>query len=811
LRRYLTWRRALAAAIVVIAVTAYFVPTITEGWYRDRLLKALEDGLGRKVEIGQTRFRLLPTPGFAISDVRIGEDPSIGQEPAAYVDTLVARPALLALLAGRFQLGSVSLEDDTGSGISLNLTRVDSDASGTGAVRWNFSTLTSRAVSGAGAATGLPTAPPTAFPAIHMSGGRVNFKFGDTKSIFYLLDTDVDISPSPTPNGPLKITVEGQPARTDRRSRGFGSFVAKGEWHPADHALELDVKMEKSELSDVLSLFEGGQSTLLGTISGDAHLAGPMSKIGITGRLNVGDLHGWNQLPPGGAAWPFTIGGVLNGPGQTLELVAYGAGKPAPLGARFSVADYLGRPKWAASISLDGVPVAPLTGMARNFGIALPADLTLEGVAQGTIGYSATIGVPEMHGQVRVSNAMLAAQGTPPLKIAQADVTFAGSSIALSPTPIVNDAGESAAIDGHYDTVSGEFQVSLTSTGMSIASLRRQVSVAGAPLLGLATAGIWSGSLRYEHPAASAASSGATPPPTSGWTGDIHLKDTDIPFEAFAQPIHLVEADATIDDTGAALKRVSLTVAGIEANGEYRYETGAAHPHRFRISLPSASAEDLEAALTPTLSRANILTYAFNFGRVPAPDWLRNMHAEGTIQAVSLGLAGMPVTNLRTTVIWDGMDVSLTGLTGRVADAGFTGGVLIHLAGRQPRYEINGSLSGFAWQGGTLTAKGTLRTSGMGTDLLRNLKAEGTFTGRKLEVATLNPWDSVEGKFDFAFANAIPRLRLSTLTIQSAGTKWTGGAETQDSGQMVVKVADGSRHMEASGALLRGEALKLVP
>ncbi len=799
MKRHFTWRRVLAGAILLSALTIYFVPTMTEGWHSDRLRKALEDGLGRKVEIGQTRFRILPTPGFAISDVRIGEDPSIGLEPAAYVDTLVARPSLLALLGGKFAIGSVTLEDDTGSGISLNLTRLDT---GDGGVRWNFSSLTSRA-----GGSGKPGAPqPAVFPAIHMAGGRVNFKFGDTKSIFYLFDTDVDISPSSIPDGPLKITVEGQPARTDRRSRGFGSFVAKGQWHPADHSLELDVKMEKSELSDVLSLFEGGQSTLLGTVWGDAHLAGPMSKIGITGRLNVSDLHGWNQLPPGGSAWPFTIGGVLNAPGQTLELTAYGAGKPSPIGARFSVADYLGRPKWAASVNLDGVPVAPLTGMARNFGIGLPADLKLDGTAQGTIGYSATIGVPEMHGNVRVSDATLAAQGTPPLKIAQADVTFAGSSVSLSPTPIVNDAGESAAIDGHYDTATGEFQVSLTSSGMSIASLRRQVSVAGAPLLGLATAGVWSGSLRYEHAPSTALSA-----PASGWTGDIHLKDTDIPFEAFAQPIHLVDADVAIDESGAAMKHVSLTVAGIAATGEYRYETGAPHPHRFRISLPSASAEDLEAVLTPTLSRANILTYAFNFGRVPAPDWLRNMHAEGTIQVSSMALAGMQVSNLRTSVIWDGMDVSCTALTGRVAEAPFTGGVAIHLAGRQPRYEITGSLSGFAWQGGTLTAKGVLKTSGMGADLLSNLKAEGTFTGRKLEVTPLNPWDSVEGKFDFAFANATPRLHLSTLTIQSAGTKWTGAAETQDSGQMVVKVADGTRHMEASGALLRGEALKPVP
>jgi hypothetical protein len=769
------------------------VPKITTGLYRERILQALEEGLGRKVEIGQIHFRILPTPGFAVSDVTIGEDPAIGPEPVAYVDTLVARPSLLALLRGRFAVGSVKLEDDNGSGISLNLTRTD----GASGVRWNFTLFTARELT-AGENAAL-------FPAIHMAGGRVNFKFGDTKSIFYLLDTDVDLSPSSAPNGPLKIRVSGRPARTDRRqdrSRGFGSFVAAGQWNGSDHSLELDVKLEKSELSDVLSLFEGRESALLGNIWGNAHLAGPMSKIGVTGGLNISDLHGWNQLPPGGNAWPFIIGGTVNAPGQVIELQATGAGKPSPIGARFRVADYLARPRWAATVSLDGIPVAPLAGIARNFGIAVPADLVLDGVAHGVVGYSTGNDLPGMQGQVRVSNATLAAKGAPPLKIAQAEVTFAGSSIALSPTPIVNDAGESAAIEGHYDTTSGELQVSLDSTGMAIASLRRQISVAGVPLISLATAGTWSGSLRYENAASNS---------PGGWTGDIRLEDTDIPFEAFSQPVHVLAADATIDADGAVVKRLSMTIAGIAAQGDYRYETGAEHPHRFHIWLPSASAEDLEAAMLHALRRGSLLTYAFNFGRVPEPDWLRNMHAEGSIEASLLALPGAQIANLRTTVIWDGTDVTLRSLTARVSDAAFDGDAAIHLAGRQPRYEVNGNLAGLSWQSGVLAATGQLKTSGTGADLLSNLRAEGTFSGRKVEIATLNPWETVEGRFDFAFANSAPKLRLSALTIQSAGTKWIGSAETQDSGQMVFKVADGSRHMEASGALLRGEALKPLP
>ncbi len=74
--------------------------------------------------------------------------------------------------------------------------------------------------------------------------------------------------------------------------------------------------------------------------------------------------------------------------------------------------------------------------------------------------------------------------------------------------------------------------MSLTSTGMSIAfAAAAGFEAAGVPLIGLATGGNWSGSLRYASP---------TPDNQGGWTGDIHLQDTDVPFEAFAQPIHVV-------------------------------------------------------------------------------------------------------------------------------------------------------------------------------------------------------------------------------------------------------------------------------
>ena len=47
-----------------------YVPRISADGYRERAQAALEKALRRKVEIGEVRFRLLPTPGLTISNVR---------------------------------------------------------------------------------------------------------------------------------------------------------------------------------------------------------------------------------------------------------------------------------------------------------------------------------------------------------------------------------------------------------------------------------------------------------------------------------------------------------------------------------------------------------------------------------------------------------------------------------------------------------------------------------------------------------------------------------------------------------------------
>lgn len=770
-KRWITWPKMLIAGLLLLSLAAWYVPMISADRYREPIRLGLQNALGRKVEISEVKFQLLPVPGFTVTNVIVGEDPAIGPEPVAVISTLRGRPRISALFGGPLEFASVDLEDT-----SVNLTRVNAPASAdAGTVRWNFSSLMRAKLL-------------AAFPSVHLIGGRVNFKFGDTKSVFYLLNTDVDLWPPDKADGPWTVKIHSYPARTDRPSHGFGSFIARGEWHPESGLVTLDVKLEKSELGDVVTLFEGKESYLQGHVWGDAHLSGPVSRVGVAGLFRVDDIHGWNQTPPGGGAWPITLGGAIDVSGQTVDIRATTQGKQSPIDVRYRVTNYLARPRWGLTVLFSQLPMAPVVSVARNLGFAIPNDLSFAGTAQGAVGYA----LPEdaaapavLNGQVRIENSTLTVSGLPALHVSTADLQFAGSTIALSPTSITNDSKESAAISASYDLAARKLDVTLSSEGMAVASLQKQVSVAHVPLLSLATSGSWSGQLHF------------TNQPDSLWTGDIHLKDVDVPFEAFASPVHLNVADASLTAAGLVTKRLAFTAGGIDGQGEYRYETGTARPHRFRLNLGRVDGAALEKLLMPALHRGSFLTYAFNFGRVPEPDWMRSMHSDGTLQVASLDLNGTLLTKLKARVQWDGDEARFSGLQANLGDAAVAGSAIVNLAQRQPRYDLTAKFSGFPWHSGTLDLDGTLTTSGTGTELLGNLKSEGKLRGKSLDLAPLDPCERLESSYDFAWNGKTPRLKLSQLTMTSGGTTWQGSAETQADGQLIVKASDGTKQIQS--------------
>ena len=753
--------RLLGALVVLLLVVGFGAPYLNADQYAARLRNSLSRALGREVDLPEgVKFNLFKGPGFSADNVVIHEDPAIGMEPIAYVRSVKVRPSIWSLLGGKFVVASIRLE---GATINLTKTGAASDAG-----RWNFLSFVNRSVM-------------SAVPAIHVRDGRIHFNFGDTKSVFYLTETDFDLSPPGSLGKGWSISCSAKPARADRPAQGLGSFTLKGRWFVSPERVDLDLVLDHTGLDEITALLRGQSGAVHGTVSSRLHLGGPIDNIGITGRLDVEDVHRWDLLPMGGHGWPFAIRGRLDLVAQQLDLQSNSPGNaPLPLWIRFRAADYLAQPRWAVTANWNRFPVGPILELARHMGTALPPKLQLAGVMDGAIGYSGQGGV---QGTVAFQDASLTIPDSPAVRFEHAALVFDGDHVRLSPA-VARMADEDAVeIEADYAMGSGTLDVSISTEAMKVASLRAQAAV---PWLEQVRSGQWSGQLRYHREAGQA-----------GWNGHLELKDAEVPIPGLADPLQVASARGQIDGARVALDHIDAQAGKLAFTGSYSYEPGAARPHHLRMHAGSLDAADLEAELRPTLSRSNGII-ARALGRTSVPDWLEQRAGDGNIQVDALLLAGTHLENVRARLLWDVTRVELDGLQAKLDRAAIAGSLSINLRGARPVYKLTASVKGLNWQSGKLDGQGTLETSGAGLQLLTNLTSEGVFTAGGLDFGGLTG-RSLSGSYSMAWAAAAPRLRLTGLTLRTEDDAYTGRGATQDDGRLLIVLTNGAKELRVSG------------
>ena len=769
-----TLLKLAGGALALLLVAGIVAPYLGAERYGERLRRSLERALGRRVEfLGPVRFSLLKGPGFSVENVVIHEDPSIGIEPMAYMDSMDVTPGFWALFGGQFVIAAIRLE-----GASINLAKSGA-ASEWG--RWNFASLVNPSVL-------------RAAPAIHIRNSslrdsRINFKFGDVKSVFYLTETDLDVSPPGSRGSGWRVSGSAKLARTDRPAQGLGSFAVKGRWFVAPERVDLDVELDRTGLGEITALMRGQAGSIHGTISARVHLGGPIDNIGILGRLNIEDVHRWDLLPGKGQGWPLDIRGRLDLVAQQLELQSNSPGNALlPLWVRFRANDYLSQPRWAVTVNWNQFPVAPLMELAGHMGAQFPPRLKLSGSMDGAIGYS---GQGSFQGQLAFHDTALTIPDSPPIRFEQAYIVLDHGHVRLSPAVVRTSDQDQAQIEADYAMDEETLDLSISAEAMQVASLRAQVALAAVPWLEQVRSGQWSGQLHYRVAAAKA-----------GWTGRLQLGDAQIAVPGLADPLEIASARAQIDGARIVLDRLEAQAGKVAFTGEYRYEPGAVRPHRLRLRAEEVDAADLEAEFMPTLSRSTSLI-ARALGRAPVPVWLTERAVDGTVQIDDLLLAGCHLENVRARLLWDVARVEFDGIQAKLDRAAITGKLAVNLRTARPSYKLTAKVKGLDWQAGKLDADGTLETSGRGSQLLANLTSEGNFTGAALDFGTLEAWRSISGSYNLAWSQTAPRLRLIGLNLRTEDETYTGRGATQDDGRLVILLTSGSKEMRMSGTLAK--------
>ena len=734
----------LFAAIALVLIAGLAAPKFHAGRYRDRIRAALESALNRKVEFGEVSFNLFTGPGFSVDNVTIGEDPELGAEPIAYINyggSLTAIPRLWSLWTGRLEFSSLRLDD-----AQINLTRTEPQ---TGQFRWNVERLMRPSIV-------------AAFPTISIRHSRINFKAEDLKSVVYLLDCDLDITPPSSAKDGWHIRFEGKPARTDRPARGSGIFTARGAWFPAAGNLDLNLQLDRSELSDLVALIRGEDVGLQGIVSGKAHLAGPPSAIAVNGRLTVGELHGWDQSVPRGDVWPLDLLGTWNVRDQQLKMEAGVAGKVA---VHYLVEKYFSQPRWGVSLSFQDFAVEPLLNVARHMGAPIPPDLILKGQLDAAVGYSGTL-----EGAATLHQATLSVPGSAPVELERAEVVITQGRARLSPTVVTFPNQQQATFEATYNLGDAAPEFSVSTARLNVHS------VATVPLLSDLKEGQWSGQLNYARKI---------------WSGNFDLTDALASFPGFSEPVKIASAEGKLDGARVSLQRIHASAAGIDAQGEYRYEPGAPRPHRFRLTVPELDAAALEKLAMPSLSHRPGI---FSFGKTAPPEWMTQLRAEGTVQVALLHAAALELINFRSHVIWDGARIALPDVSSAIGSGSLTSRLMVDLGGRAPVYEAFSQLTDVPWKTGKLNADTVLETSGLGAETLAHLRSTGSFAGRNL----LDDFRSVTGRYDFKGSARLPRLNVTDLRLSGDGEVLTGNASLQNDGTLLMQLANGTRQLKVN-------------
>src|SRR3954469_14386097 len=239
--------------------------------------------------MGDVHVRLLPLPGFAIDDLKIGDDPAFSSEPMIIAGAVRANLRLAPLWRGRLEIAQLSFVEP-----SLNLVR---NAQG----RWNVESLLLRG-------TQIPTAPTALrlrqgvprFPHIEADNGRINFKLLNEKKPYILADADFSFWQESDLQWNLRL--EARPTRTDQHLNDTGTVQVTGNIKRSpgvdteDMPFDISVVAKRAQLGQTSSLLLGRDVGFRGTLEANVRLRGTLKNVNTEADISVTDFRRYDVL-----------------------------------------------------------------------------------------------------------------------------------------------------------------------------------------------------------------------------------------------------------------------------------------------------------------------------------------------------------------------------------------------------------------------------------------------------------------------------------------------------------------------------------
>jgi hypothetical protein len=397
------------AALAVLLAILIVPPFLSVSRYKSSITQLISASLGRPVRLSSVEVRLLPTPGFVLSDLTVEEDPAYGAEPVLHANTVTASIRLFSLWRGRLELDTISVDE-----ASLNLVRA---APG----RWNLDSLlrtaTSQAQSDEGSTGPGNMSRPVHLPYLKATHSRINIKNGVEKLPYSLLDAEMSLEQQSPGN--WRVRLRGQPARTDLSIQQADTGILRMEAN-LSHAPELrqmplhvDLEWRDAQLGQLTRLLLGADAGWRGDLTGELHLDGTSEAAQVKARLRATGVHRAEFAPAAPMDFDANCTFLAHFTFRAVDNLAcdspLGSGRIRLTG---SLPGETGQPR--ISVELDRISLAAGLDALRTMRSDLATGLEVAGSVSGKITYApggATPQMPASNGQTRSSRAHAALQG----------------------------------------------------------------------------------------------------------------------------------------------------------------------------------------------------------------------------------------------------------------------------------------------------------------------------------------------------------------------------------------------------------------
>ena len=366
---FLRSKYGVAAVAALVLILFLWRPGVYH--LRSRIAGSIGRALGRRVTLDNVSLHFLPRPGFGLEGLVIYDDPAFSAEPMIRAQDVSAAIRLRSLLRGRLEIAILSATEP-----SVNLVRNNEG-------RWNLASLLERNAQIPAAPTGKPTSERRpAFPYLEASGARINFKFGQTKKSYALMDADVALWQESENSWGARLKAE--PVRTDFNLTDTGLLQINATWQRAatlqSTPVQIAVQWQNGQLGQITKLLSGKDRGWRGGLNFTANLAGTPAALRIENEAAIEDFRRYDivgnesvRLATHCAGQYSVVTGLLEG---LLCESPVGGGRIRLRGNAKPLAQPLA---YDLTLEAESVPLASVARLLQHAKQQLPRDLTASG------------------------------------------------------------------------------------------------------------------------------------------------------------------------------------------------------------------------------------------------------------------------------------------------------------------------------------------------------------------------------------------------------------------------------------------------